>query len=72
MNTEVKKIEGLNHIIPLKLKVYKWEPLPDITTYELAQAIPAILTLNDLFTEYIIEDLPRDVRRHFKQVEISK
>jgi hypothetical protein len=44
-----------------------WRPLPDITTYELAQAVP-LFTVGHLMTHSDFEALPEGVRRHFEVI----
>lgn len=46
------------------MRSYKWEPQADITPYELAQAIP--LFFNTRGPANAIEELPPEVKRHFK------
>lgn len=51
---------------------YTFEPLPDITAFELAQATKAILPFlaeRNVFAPsplHLIDDLPPEVKRHFK------
>lgn len=45
---------------------YAWNPIPDITTYELAQCIPAIMTMDAYQREVFVNNLPEEARRHFK------
>lgn len=44
-----------------KPKRVQWNPLPDITAYELARCIPVLMAMNS-FPEDLI---PEDCERHF-------
>jgi hypothetical protein len=49
-------------------QLYTWAPKPDITTFELAQAMPALVQIGShvgLIRRKAFEALPEDVRRHF-------
>ncbi|MEM7289461.1 MAG: hypothetical protein AAF412_03650 [Pseudomonadota bacterium] len=47
------------------VRAYRWRPREDITVYELASAIPFLLTSNLRG----FEDLIDEVKRHFAEVE---
>lgn len=49
----------------LRLIHYKWDPEPDITAYELAICLPALLDYNKADLSMIIQQLPPEARRHF-------
>lgn len=50
-------------------KSYSWEPQEDITAYELAQCLPALLvSIKGLVVQPEIERLPENCRRHFEEV----
>ena len=49
----------------LNAKGVSWEPLPDITTYELALAVSFLLLPSQPSAETFLK-LPMEVRRHFK------
>lgn len=48
-------------------KVVQWRPQPDITTYELAQAVNVLLGvgLGAAYPEDDVAKLPPEVQRHF-------
>ena len=50
---------------------FKWEPKKDITTYELALAIPALLVIASPFVKIELEKAPAEVLRHFRELEKS-
>jgi hypothetical protein len=49
-------------------QLYTWAPKPDITTFELAQAMPALIQMGasaGLIRRKAFEGLPESIRRHF-------
>lgn len=50
-------------------KKYEWSPQADITTFEMAQCLPAAACCHipSKFVEDFIEALPIECRRHFKE-----
>ena len=48
-------------------KSYIWDPQPDITSYELARALPLAMGWSRGSTMRAIEDAPPELRRHFKE-----
>ena len=72
MNDDIKNICDAKPISIQDLrppKQYLWKPRLDITTYELALAIPILFYgLNDYAVESIIDSVPEGVKRHFEEV----
>lgn len=60
-------IEQEDEIAPIPIYKVEWCPISDITTYELALAIPLLmrLTIKAQITDYNLSELPDDVLRHF-------
>jgi hypothetical protein len=50
-------------------KHYKYIPKENITTYELAQIIPILITINPCSVESQINSLPDNCKRHFEEIE---
>jgi hypothetical protein len=50
-------------------KRYKYIPKEDITTYELAQIIPTLITRDFYTIELQINSLPDNCKRHFEVIE---
>uniref|UniRef100_A0A6M3LVZ3 Uncharacterized protein n=1 Tax=viral metagenome TaxID=1070528 RepID=A0A6M3LVZ3_9ZZZZ len=52
-------------------KQYQWKPQLDITTYELALAIPILCAslFNSFDMESILMSLPEEVRRHLEEIK---
>lgn len=48
-------------------KIYNWEPLEDITAYELAKCIPILISNAQFNIDIMVESLPDNARRHFKE-----
>lgn len=48
-------------------KMFAWEPQPDISTFELAQAVPVFSMSYGVGQSDFIEALPANVRRHFRE-----
>lgn len=49
-------------------KLYRYEPLPDITTWELAVIVQLLVMTVDYKQVECLEELPEEVRRHFKEI----
>lgn len=63
-----RKGEEYTESIDLNSPTIKWEPKDDITAYELAEAVPILVSGvqgNSRKLVEWIEDLSEDVRRHF-------
>ena len=55
-----------------KPKEYLWKPQEDITAYELALCMPALLAVTgDCWQnwEQLINELPEGVQRHFEEIK---
>jgi hypothetical protein len=48
-------------------KSYHWNPLEDITTYELALCVPILGMQSAVCVEYAVNRLPDNAKRHFKE-----
>lgn len=52
------------------IKHYRFEPKMNITTYELARAVPLLLIISNGYDcEVMINSLPQEVKRHFEGVK---
>ena len=52
-------------------KQYQWKPQFDITTYELALAIPILFHgLYSFDIETMLDSVPEEVKRHFEEEQI--
>ena len=53
----------------IKSRQFKWEPETDITTFELARAVPIFfLSAAGCDISTPVDELPDEVRRHFTEV----
>ena len=50
--------------------IIRYDPQPDITLWELARAIPGIVQLETFGEVWEREEIPAEIRRHFKVTEI--
>lgn len=64
ISAEGERIDGVTYAP----KSYSWQPKEDITAYELAQCLPALLvSIKGLVVQPEIERLPENCRRHFEE-----
>jgi len=58
---------------PERTGPYYWRPQPDITVYELSEALGVLLPATSMddpeMIDDMVDDLPVDVRRHFQRME---
>ena len=61
------RVEGKKTVSLRMPKVVQWRPLPDITTFEMAQAIEALMgvAMGAKFPEDDVALMPPEVQRHF-------
>lgn len=55
------------HLIIVPPPQYLWSPQPDITAYELALALPLLVT-GVWNPQSLIDNLPEEVQRHFSRL----
>jgi len=53
--------------LDLNCSQYLWSPQPDITAYELALALPLLVT-GAWNPQSLIDNLPEEVQRHFSRL----
>lgn len=61
-------LENGNNIFTKQFKQFEYVPQSDITIYELARLLPAFFLTGDVSN--FVENLPDEVRRHFKELPI--
>jgi hypothetical protein len=52
----------IKFVYPLSID---WQPMPDITTFELAQAMPILISRSSIMPDQF-DAYPESVKRHFK------
>ena len=71
MNDDIKNICDAKPISIQDLrspKQYQWKPQLDITTYELALAMPILFYSINYSIETMLDSVPKEVKRHFKEI----